>query len=343
MRKYQKYTLFFVLMVAGALILGGSSVFAKKPPSTEDPNEHLRGCAPFPPNTDPDPVGTCVEVGGYTIRAVILQDDGSLRRVTETDLSTRAWPKYVNPADSSGYAEYLYWAGNTKDPTEPSPPTPSYLILDLERVPQDADPPGAQLPLTSFSCGNTTVSDERVLFKINPNPTLSSSRDVTFTLIEDLNASYSTCEEFGGNVFIQFSGDCVSPDSGFLMMPDSDGQPPFVEFNRIECNRELAVEVQYDRCTGEVVNVWCAVGPRDDSGRLHGPVPFVTGPYIYADVPGSPDPDTTSPTFGEEIRVFQIENMGPPSGTLFCTDDAKPVFMWGDRGYFCEDVLPDLP
>jgi len=313
----KKYILFLAIIFTCVFMFNIAPAFAKKPGTDRV------GVPSDNPGCEGTAAGTCVTINGYTIKA-FYYEDGDPLQVTDFALEGGKWPTI----NGDGNTEYTYWAGRTVA-TE-SPPTPSYLILDLEGIPVDTDPPGAQLPLSPFDCDGWKVESSRIPFKINPNPTLSSDRDIVFKLTEPAGYTYDTCS---GNAFMKFNDGCYPPDdSGTLMMPDSDGPSPWVQKRRFECSTTNAMLVEYEHCTEIPIKVGWEVGGAVVENKDN--IDYFKEPWIFLYGPGIEEDDD-----GNRYRLDDLENVGPAKGTVLCTEDevpgpAPPVFLWKDRGYF---------
>jgi len=297
MKNNHKFTLWFSLILVGVLLCWVTPGFA----------EIARNCT----NATP---GTCVEIKDasgdtlYIVKTVTLVDGNP---VEVTDLND--WPE-----EEDGSPTVFHYWGGVSDSYSRKPSAWSYIVLDLGSVPLDADPPGAQLPLEDFICGENTI--DRVAYKLNPS--VNFKNDAVFSLYAPAGTTYDPCGN--GKAYVLFGKNC---SGGTIAVPHV-GALPFVQTRRFECNENVAVVVKYDQCTGVP---YPTVTYELDGEPVNEAVPYTTTPYIHAEL-GVEDPANP----GTTDRNFPVTNMGPEAGTVLCTD-SDPVFLWGDRGYFCSE------
>ena len=295
-----------ILLISAFFVLGSTSALAIE-----------RYCT-----SDQKALGTCLEIKNYLGEIVYIVKKVTLDGGEPLDDATPGvnWP-------TIGGA-YTYWGGasdGTREGTVLKPSAWSYIVFDLAEVPINADPSGAQLALDSFACGDATIDPGRVAYKLNPS--VNTTNDAIFTLYYPEDTIYDACSD-KDKVYVLFKKEC----SGGLISPT---QPPYVEKRRFECSPTIAMLVKYDRCTGEPLKVDYEVG---GEGKL--PIEEDITPFkkpwlsMYVAVPES----------SSGWRLDALINMGPAQGTVLCTDDDLPVFLWSDRGYFSkypDGIIPE--
>ena len=277
------------------------------------------GCSP-----DEIELGTCLEIKNkydevvYLIKAVRLVETENGDTVPMDDVIPGSDGDYSWPVSGA----FTYWAGPSEGTIEgevtSKPSAWSYIVFDLKTLPDDADPPGAQLPLPEIPCADFTSSSDRKYFKLNPS--VNFKGDAIFTLYYPEDTSYDPCS--GDKAYVLYGKEC---GGGRISPPEE----PRVELRRFECNSRVAVIVQYDKCTGVPFDT---VKYELDGEIVNQAVPYITSTHIYAHLPDALPQDP----YGL-FRNFNVLNMGPEAGTVVCTD-SDPVFMWGDRGYFCSEL-----
>lgn len=300
MKIHKTHIWLFIFVFSCFFVLGITSAFAI------DSSHIDRSCS-----LEEIKLGTCLEIKNklgqtvYIVKAVTL-DNGY---PDDNAIPGGNWPKA---------GAYSYWGGATEcvqDGDCLKPSAWSYIVFDLKALPIDAEPPGAQLPLDSFSCGDATISPDRFAYKLNPS--VNFKGDAIFTLYYDPEESYDACS--GNKAYVLFGKEC----SGGLISPPEE---PRVETRRFECSTDVAVVVQYDKCTGVPFEfVQCEL-----AGGVENMVSYSENPWLYADADPPDDPELPK----GRIRVDEITNMGPAGGTVLCTD-SDPVFLWGNRAYWC--------
>jgi hypothetical protein len=261
--------------------------------------------------------GRCFEItsGGYAIYVIRAVNSNGVYPVTLND----DWP-YKDPA--SGRMVFSYKAGTTDDALLAvknklilKPSAWSYIMFSLSGLPLDANPPGAQLPLEQLhsSC-ETPELGSRIAYKLNPSVNFTS-KDTQLALFADSGTTYDSC----GAVWVVYSNSCAS---GSLLVPKIGEEAPVERFRTFYCeDSRVEVKVEYDLCTSAVIEVQCNQGVVQAVRNQT---------WGYAEVPGCPDIN------GLETRTFQILNMGPSQGVTICTGtDELPVFLWGNRAYWC--------
>jgi hypothetical protein len=343
MKRYHKNTFLFMLVFLG-IIMVWNSAYSEDYPVPQ--NSNLRSC------TSDDEAGTCLKIGDssgvqYIVRAVRVNFNSN-GEIIEID---RATPPGNWPQVEGGVNVYRYWAGVSADYLESGstvnkPSAWSYIVFDLEKEPLDADPPGAQLPLGTFTCGDDTISADRVAYKLNPS--VNFKGDALFSLY-DLERTSALPFRFG-HVYVLYGKVCDGGSlwGGSLYVPET-GTQPLVEARRFRKPGHPSVLVNYDQLTRVPLDTVECERKSDTQGPgdVYAIVTYermnidgeAASPWFYAVVPGKPFPSPNGP----EYRVFTEENIGPEPGTAVFTLGSGPVYLWGNRQYWCppEPPLPE--
>jgi hypothetical protein len=255
-----------------------------------------------------DEEGTCLE---------IVNSDDEVVYIVEAyiDDDTQVYPGVNWPFEENGHTVFRYIGGVSQDYLDDLSSKPSawsYIVFSLMAPPLSAVPPGAHLPLDKLSDSCIVDMDpSRIYYKLNPSVNFKS--DAIFELHTPLGTGIDEC----GSALVIFSKLC----SGGEIYTPKFGGVPFEEFRTFECG-SWTVEVEYNPCTGEPENVTC------NNGVSNSPADFTEEPYGYAEVPDHPDETL-------RVRSFPIDNMGPGTpGVLVCTD-TEPVFLRGNKAWWC--------
>ncbi|NIQ37801.1 MAG: hypothetical protein GTN81_04335 [Proteobacteria bacterium] len=312
MKKKNTLILFFMLVFTGAALLGYTPAWADAPVIPcglrEPPHNY----------SETEEEGICVNIRNvneqtvYVVRAVDFNGD-YLNPAPPVGLGPpyvgNGWPYQVG---GTGPYYFTYEVGPSPDVVSRAVRVSalSYVITKLLALPSPgSDPPGAQLDVNNIdpSC-IIPLSPGAIYFKWN-----ASSNNKTSDTITILAPSPEIWD--CGYVSVLFKTDC---DGGPLFLPAIVEPTAFEPDRTFECE-EWDVIVHYDRCTGAVLNVDCD----DRSGADPAPAEETENPYFYAHVPD-----------GATVAI-PIVNMGPPEGVVACTGPDPPVFVVGNRAYWC--------
>ena len=206
------------------------------------------------------------------------------------------------------------------------------MAYSLWVEPLDSDPPGADLSLNQLPKNCPLISGDHIAYKLNPAVNFSTKNSV-FDLITPLGTKIDECatrKEIPTVLIVSSSG-CEGLS---VNVPAGETGIPFQHWAHFSCaDSGVNVNVEFDECTGDVVNVAC-----DQEGAICGasvPAVQTSNTYIYATVPTHPDPALRE-------RSFPISNMGPGTpGVIVCTGtDSEPVYLRGDKAWWCGGPPP---
>jgi len=295
MKKKHTLILLFMLVFTGVILMGYTPVRAWD-----------RSCTVAELDN-----GTCLQ---------ILNPNGDVVYIVKAfidDTEENVIPGNNWPFDKNGYTVFRYIGGisqyylDAEDIKKPS--AWSYIVFSLFGLPSGAVPSGAQLSLdTLFDTCSENLDPSRIAYKLNPSVNFKS--DAIFELHVPVGTGIDEC----GSALVIFSKNC----SGGKLLTPKFGGAPFEQFRTFECGGNWTVEVEYDPCTGEPKTVTCNDGNGPTSAAQ------TDSPYGYAEVPTHPDETL-------QVRTFPIENMGPGTpGVVVCTE-TEPVFLRGNKAWWC--------
>lgn len=280
-----KSILLFILIIIVVALLGVTHLWA--------------GCT-----TDELEKNLCIDAYGYAVR--VFPEGGN-------------WP-IVDPV--TGIIEFRYMAV-VDNVSECKSATWNYFVQDLTACTGSqvdyiiyTDPPGAQLLLpgdTIPKCTEVSAAVGHNLIKLNPSLNCGEGNQVVFSFYAAPGTPTSLCNN---SVVVTKKG-C---EGGYLLGPGC-GVSGFIEDQTFNCGDD-SVYVQYDKCSGEPIQVTMINVP--------GACSYIVSETTYGENDYPKLKDDNDATY-----EYEPKHMGPGGvGAAFCMEPPPPIYFYNQKAWY---------